>query len=359
MMSRYLLPTLLALALSAPALADTISLKSGDTLSGSIKRIGPDTVDLDTNFAGLLHIQRDKIKTLRSDAKVLIVNPQGRGGESHTAFVSPLPDATGWHESDSAAAPTLVAPAIPAPPAASAAKALYLNLEPWYLPVGPHWKNQLTLGLLSTSGNNDSTTVATEANFKYDFKPHEFTLKLGANYAVTNGETTSNQAYFDTVYRRSFPHWDKSERWYGFAENHELYDANKDISLRSTSSFGPGYFFFKGSKFKLDLRSGPAFVYERVFNGDQTTDFDALVGLRAEYVINERASLTEDALYTVAVQDSSRYQITSDTALAFKLPELARGAGLKLSFTDDYDNTADSGSKHNDTRFTLGLTLDF
>jgi putative salt-induced outer membrane protein YdiY len=356
MMSRYLLPTLLALALSSPTLADTINLKSGDTLTGTIKRIGPDTVDLDTNFAGLLHIQRDKIKTLRSDAKVLIVDPQG---ESHTAYVAPLPDATGWHESEAAATPTLVAPAIPAPTAAPAAKAVYLNLEPWYLPIGPHWKNQFTLGLLSTTGNTDSTTFATEADFKYDFKPHEFTLKLGANYAVSDGDTTSNQAYFDTVYRRTFPQWDKSERWYGFAENHELYDAIKGISLRSTSSFGPGYFLFKGDKFNLDLRSGPAFVYERVFDGSRTTDFDALVGLRAEYVVNDRTSLTEDALYTVAVIDSTRYQITSDTALAFKIPEIAQGAGLKISFTDDYDNTNNGNNTHNDTRFTLGLTLDF
>ena len=49
-----------------------------------------------------------------------------------------------------------------------------------------------------------------------------------------------------------------------------------------------------------------------------------------------------------------------DTALAFKVPEIARGARhFKLGFRDDYDNTADGGRKPNDTRFTLGLTLDF
>ncbi len=355
--SPSLLASFFLAALAVPVLADNVNLKSNDTLTGTIIRITPDTVDLQTNFAGLLHIQRDKVKTLRSDEKVIIVNPQG---ESHTAYISPLAQDTGWHESDTATPPSgVIAVAAPTTPAATPPKAVYLNLEPWFLPIGPHWKNQLTLGIIATTGNTDSTTVSTVANFHYEEKPQEITLKIGADYAVTNGDQTSDDAYFDGIYRRTFPEYDKSERWYAFGENHELYDATKDISLRSTTSFGPGYYLFKGKKFNLDLRSGPAFVYERYFTGHQTTDLDVLAGLRAEYVINDRTSLTEDALYTVAVVDDSRYQLTSDTALAFKVPEIARGAGLKLDFRDDYDSTATGGTKHNDTRFTLGLTLDF
>ncbi|MGN6370926.1 MAG: DUF481 domain-containing protein [Phycisphaerae bacterium] len=358
--SRPFLASLLLAALATPAFPDTVTLKSNDTLTGTITRIAPDTIDLQTDFAGLLHIHRDKVKTLRSDDKVTIINPQG---QSHAAYVSPIANAVGWKETESAAPPDALPPiavaANPATPATAAPKAVYLDLEPWFLPIGPHWKNQLTLGAVATSGNTDSSSLTAQATFKYEIKPEEINLKIGADYAVTSGEQTSDDAYFDAVYRRSFPQFDKSERWYAFAENHELYDAVKDISLRSTTSFGPGYYLFKGKRFNLDLRAGPAFVYERFFNHHQTTDFDGLFGLRAAYIINDRTSLTEDLLYTTAVEDSNRYQVTSDTALAFKLPEIARGAGLKLDFRDDYDNTADSGNKHNDTKFTLGLTLDF
>ena len=138
-----------------------------------------------------------------------------------------------------------------------------------------------------------------------------------------------------------------------------MYDAVKAISIRSTSSFGPGYYFFKGKKFNLDGRVGPAFVYERFFDGHQLTDFDILAGIRVEYIVNDRSTFTEDALYTVAVADNQRYQLSSDTAYAVKVPEIARGAGIKFDFRDDYDNSASQGSKQNDTRFTLALTLDF
>jgi putative salt-induced outer membrane protein YdiY len=355
---------LVAISFPLSCLADNVYLKSGDVLSGTITRIGPETIDLTTTYAGPLKIRRDAVRTLRSDAKVTIASPQG---DVHTAYVAPI-DATvggtGWRESEVVIPPTGVAAVItpppPAPvPAPLAAKAYYLDLEPYYIPIGPHWKNQFAFGIATTTGNTDSTTFNAEADFHYDTKPQEFTLKIGANYQVTDGVQTTNQAYLDSVYRRTFPKLDNSERWYAFGENHELYDAIKDISLRSTTSFGPGYYFFKGKKFNLDGRIGPAFVYERFFDGHQLTDFDALVGVRAEYNVNERSTLTEDALYTVAVEDASRYQLTSDTAYAIKLPEIVRGAGIKFDFRDDYDNSAGKGSKENDTRFTLALTLDF
>ena len=63
--------------------------------------------------------------------------------------------------------------------------------------------------------------------------------------------------------------------------------------------------------------------------------------------------------YTVSVQNVSRYQLTSESAMNVKLPEVARGVGMKLAFRDDYDNAAPAGRKNNDTRLTLSMTLDF
>ena len=125
-----------------------------------------------------------------------------------------------------------------------------------------------------------------------------------------------------------------------FGENHELYDAIKAISVRSTSGGGVGYYLFKGDKFSADLRAGPAYVYERFFSGDSNSDVSGLAGLRIQYAINDRASLSQNVLYTTAFSNASRYQLTSESALNLKLPEIARGVGMKFAFVDDYDNTA-------------------
>jgi putative salt-induced outer membrane protein YdiY len=349
---------LLLASASLAARADTILLKSGDSFTGTITAIHPDSIDVTTPFAGPIHVKRDTVKTLRSDARVTITDA---AGASHAAYLSPLADNAGWTESAVVAPPiAAVVPAGPAPVAAAVPGKVYdLNLEPYYLPVGPHWKNQFSLGIVNTTGNTDSTNFASEFNFNYKEKPQELTLKIGGVYDTTNGAQTAGQFFFDAVYRRTLPEWDKSERWYLFGENHELYDAIKAISLRSTSGVGLGYYLFKSDKFTLDLRAGPAFVYERFFNEDTNTDISGLAGLRAVYNINERAALTQDVLYTTAFSDTKRYQLTSETALSLKLPEIARGVGMKFGFRDDYDNSATAPRKNNDTRLTIAMTFDF
>ena len=342
--------------LSGGARADTIILKSGDSFTGTITLVGADAVDVNTPFAGTIHVKRDAIKSLRSEAKVGIV---AADGTQHAAFLAPNADGAGFHEVDVAAPPPAVA-AAPAPPPAPVPEKVYnLNLEPYYLPVGPHWKNQFSLGIVNTTGNTDETSFASEVNFHYNEKPQEFTLKIGGVYDTTNGQQTAGQAYLDAVYRRIMPEWDKSERWYVFGENHELYDGIKEISYRITNGLGVGYFVVKSDKLTVDVRGGPAYVCEKFFNGDSNSAISGIAGLRVAYTLNERVSLTEEALYTFSVENFSDYQLMSETALNMKLPEVARGVGLKFAFRDDYDNNAPTGKKDNDTRLTLSLTLDF
>jgi len=358
-MRRHLPAALLALSLSTSlACADNVLLKSGDVLSGTIKQVSPETVDLDTPYAGLIHIKRDSVKTLRSDKTVTIT---AADGASHAAFVAPVADNSSWHEVD-APAPAVAVAAAPAPipaPAPAPAKTFALDLERYYLPLGPHWKNQFSLGVVNTAGNTDSTNLAAEVDLNYKDSPHELNLKLGGVYDITQGVETAGQFYLDALYRRSFPQWDPAERFYLFAENHELYDHVKEISYRITNSVGAGYYFFKGERFTLDLRAGPAYVCEKLFSGDSSSDTSGLAGLRAEYKFNERITLTQDTVYTNALTYLDRYQLTSDTALNIKVPELFRGAGLKFDFRDDYDNNAPAGHKNNDTRLTLAVTMDF
>ena len=338
---------------AAVSRADNVILKSGDTFTGTVTRVDAQNVDVTTTFAGVIHVKRETIKSIRSDARVTIV---AADGTEHTAFVGPTADGNAWRES-SAVVPVVVAAPPPPPAPAAPAKVYNTDLEAYFLPVGPHWKNQFTLGVVNTTGNTESTSFASELAFNYANKPSELNLKLGGVYSVNDGQQTAGQFYFDGIYRRILPEWDKSERWYLYGENHELYDGIKGISYRITNSVGLGYYAIREENFKLDLRAGPAYVCEKFFNGDTDSSMSALAGLRAVYTFNERTSLSEEIIYTTSLQDMRIYQLTSETALNVKMPEIARGVGLKLGFRDDYDNV--SAGKRNDTRLTLAMTLDF
>ncbi len=352
--------TIVALAIAVTctaAEADTIVLKSGESFSGTITQITPDSIDVTTSFAGLIHVKPDMVKSLRSDAKVTIVS----GETAHAAFVAPVAEPAagtkGWHEVEAAAPAVAAAPATA--PAVVPEKLYTVDLEKYFLPVGPHWKDELTLGVVNTTGNTSQSSFSGALDLNYKDTPNELALKLGGIYETTEGKQTAGQAYFDAVYRRTLVEWDKTERWYAYAENHELYDAVKAISYRITNSFGLGYYLIKNDKVTLDLRAGPAYVCQKFFSGDSESDISGLAGLRITYTVDDRTSNTEDALYTTSLQDGRIYQLTSETAVKYKLPEIAHDLGLKLAFRDDYDNATSGNTKNNDTRFTLALTFDF
>ena len=66
-------------------------------------------------------------------------------------------------------------------------------------------------GAVNTTGNTSSTSFTSELDMHYKVNPQELSLKIGGVYEQTNGTQTAGQFYFDAVYRRSVPEWDKSE----------------------------------------------------------------------------------------------------------------------------------------------------
>jgi putative salt-induced outer membrane protein YdiY len=345
--------TFAALVLAvAPASADVIALNNGDRITGNIEKITPDGVQVATPYAGTVTLKMAAVRSLASTHPVSITDT---AGAVHSAIVGPTPDNTGWKEVATAPAnPDAIAvPYVAAPPPAPA-PAPVVSL------FGPKWQNELSLGLLNTSGNTDQTEFTGELDFHYTDKPHELTIKFDGAYGNTNGKLDNALLAGDVIYRRELPELMPRDRWYLFAENHDIYDGIKGISFRTIDDVGLGFYVWRGKKLEVDVRAGPGVTYEKLFDGTSDVDPNALAGLRAVYQFSDRVSLGEEAIYSTSVTDDTRYQASSETALGIKLPELQRGFGLKTTFRDDYDNTAGmNGHKRNDTKFVVALTLDF
>jgi putative salt-induced outer membrane protein YdiY len=337
---------------AAPASADVIALNNGDRITGTIDKITPDAVEITTPYAGKITLKPSAIRSMASTHTVGITDA---AGATHNAIVGPTADNTGWKEV--AAAPAhpdaIVVPYVAAPvtpPAPAPAVSLF----------GPKWQNQLALGFLNLSGNTSQTEFTGEASFHYTDKPHELTLKFDGAYGTTNGVQDNSSVSGDIVYRHELANWHPHDHWFLFGESHDLYDGIKGISFRSINAVGLGNYLWRGKKAEVDVRAGPGFLYEKYFSGDQVTNVTALAGLRATYKLSDRVILSEDFVYNTSVSDNSNYQITSITAADVKLPDVQRGFGLKVAFEDDYDNAAGGqGSKQNDTRFVVALTLDY
>jgi putative salt-induced outer membrane protein len=330
-----------ALLLSAAAAhADTVSLNNGDKLTGAIEEVTPTTIVLTSPYAGRLLIDRAAVKALQSEKPVSIVRPDG-GKDAR--FLSPAPDGPGWQETAAYVPP---APPPAAKPAAPARATSFLSLS-------PDWKNQAALGVMNTTGNDETTQFTGNLTFRYDHKPDELTLKFDAAYGMSNAKQTQGLFAQTAVYRRDF-----TDRAYAYLDDDLRYDAIKGISLQATATGGLGYYLVRNDKFKLDVRGGPGVTYLKTFDGNEDVAPAVEAGVRLSYVFNERVSSTHETTYTSSLTDFDVWRVHSETALNVKL-DLERGLGLKLAFNDDYENQPSAGRKNNDTRLTLALTLDF
>lgn len=335
---RISLPAALALLwVSQVAIADTISLNNGDKITGTIAELNPTSVIVQTPYAGRMTIDRTAVKTLQSEKAVSITAALGAKQDRD---VSPGPGEKGWVETTAF---------VPPPPPAPATPPRHTS----YLDLGPHWKNQLSIGAANTTGNDQTTTFAGEVDFHYDKKSDELTLKFLGAYGKSNGAQNAGLLAQTAVYRHIL-----NERLFTYVDDDVRYDAIKGISLQATATGGLGYNVFNGEKFKLDVRGGPGVTYLRTFDDNTNTALAAEAGLRIQYIINERATATHETTYVTSLSDLAYWRIHSETALNFKL-DLERGLGLKLSYNDDYENHPASGRKNNDTRLMLSLTLDF
>lgn len=350
----------LLIAGASPAFADTVTLKNKDVLTGAIEEVSPTSITLTTAYAGKISIARTAVNTLQSDHAVAITHSDGSTDHRYLspATTSPVAATTpasqpalGWLETETPRVPrTGIAP----PPVAAATKT---DAPPkrftHYLDFGPNWKNQLSLGAVNASGNDNTASVDFGVNLHYQKTTDEFTFKFESLYGTSNGAQTEGLVDQNAVYRH-----DLTSRFYSYASDDVRYDAIKGISLQAQMSAGLGYYLFRGKRFKLDLRAGPGVEYLKTFDGNSDVAPSGEAGIRAAYDINDRVSASQETTYTTSLLDDNVWRVHSESALNYKL-DLERGLGLKVSYNDDYENQPSHGRKRNDSRVALSLTFDF
>ncbi len=356
------LATLTALA-SLPAFADTVTLRNGDQLTGSINEVSPAHVIVTTPYAGKLTIDRAAVRTLQSDTAVSVLRPDG---SSELRYLSPTtqpviaPDSTaatqtaaaGWRETEAPVPPVAgspVATALPAPIKTDAPPKRFSQ----YFDFGPDWKNTLALGAANSSGNDESTSVNGSLSLHYQKKADELSIKFESLYGTSQGQQTAGLLAQNTIYRH-----DLTSRWYSYASDDLRYDEIKGISLQAQGSGGVGYYVFKSDRFKLDVRSGPGVQYLKTFDGRSAVAPSAEAGIRIAYVVNDHLTATHETTYTTSLFDSEVWRVHSESALNYKL-DVERGMGLKFAYNDDFENRPSANRQKNDSRVSLSLTLDF
>lgn len=323
---------LAALALPSLALADTLTLKNGDRITGEVVRKEGGAVLVRTAYAGEVRIRWDDVVTLVTDKPVRVQMEDG------AAFEARLLE--GAKASGTTADVPLRDVALP--------RIAYIN--PTLEQSGLGWTYERRLGLAAnlTRGNTDSGRVRASGEFVARAKHHRYRLWAEGTRASEGGATTESNWRATGSYD-----WFLRPREFVYARAAFEHDGFRDLALRAQLGGGYGYQFVETADTKLSAQAGPDLV-RAVYYGDPDETFLAVGwGLNYSHWLWSRAAqIYFDQTGFWSVQDAG--DVVAHTALGVRVP-LMRGLNATTELKVDYDSDPAPGTRSTDTTLLLGL----
>jgi putative salt-induced outer membrane protein YdiY len=332
---RFVVAVLATAGAASTGLADTVTLRNGDRITGSVIRKEAATLIFKTPYAGEIKITWADVATLQTDQPVEIQLADG----SH--FAARL-------AADKAGMASIADP----PPAREGSLRLeriaFLNPTPEQSGKGVAYQRRVNLAANLVRGNTDSSRLVGEGEFVARAKMYRYRLwgqgtwaEEGDATTESNWRTTGNYDWF--VRPREF--------FYGRVSFEQ--DEFRDIKLRSQLGGGYGYQLIETVDAELSVQAGPNFVRAIAYDGPDESFIAAGWGIHhAQWLWTRRAQVYFDQSGFWNLQTTSDIVINTDTGV--RIP-LSGGLNATTSLKVDWDNDPAPGTQSTDTTVLLGV----
>ncbi len=327
----------LAQAGDAVAQQDEIVLKSGSKILGTVTGSRDGVVTIDTDFAGTLSIDLDKIESLHTGNPVLI-----QLSDSTVVPEQPLriEDDMLVLDTDSGTGESL-----------ALSDLLLVNPEPWELGQGYKWSGLVSLAMSMQRGNTDTDELDYNLESKWRSKQDRYTLRYNGESDKVNGQTTVQKWYGQGKYDYFF-----DGPVYGGIQGSAEHDKFTDLDLRYLIGPFIGRQFYEKPIFTFSGDIGMSYVNEDyiVAEDDEYAAANWSLNASSNYLGGD-SRLYFDNRGIWSMEDTSDYIVNTTLGLAFPLLwSLEAAAELLL----DYDSGAVEGVDKLDQtyRFRVGYT---
>ena len=340
---------------SFSAVADQVSLKNGDRLTGTVVKSDGKTLVLHTTDAGDVTINWPAIVAIKSDKPLHV---QAQAGKTAVGTVT---------TTDSNLEVATSAGPVPVPIGSVTALQQQSEYEKTLHPsLWQEWKGGLNAGFSLTGGNSQTTNLALGFNANRQTLNDQITAYANSVYATskittipappaaptptTTTSTTANTAAGGARYDHNF-----DQKMFGFVSADFFADALQSLNLRSVLGGGLGYHAIKNDNTTLDLLFGANYTHESYVALSRnlialTLGEELMHKLGKSTVLNESLSLFPD----LNSLDDYRgvFNFASTTKVSKRL-------GWQNSFSDVYVTNPPPGKRQNDVILTTGLNVAF
>ncbi len=341
-----------ALAIASAASADTVVLKNGDHLTGTVEVSDGKDVTLKTDFAGEIKIQWSAVLELKTDKPIYVVTPDKK---TVSGTVSTDGSNLVVHTANNG---TVQVPLTQVSVVRSAdfETAYEKSLHPGLLEA---WKGGVNLGFAIARGNSETTNLTT--GFAADRKTlnDEITLYESSLYTSNDlpaGGVIASSVLGGAKYDRNF-----TKRMFVFVSADYAHDALQDLNLRQIYSGGLGVHIINNPNTTFDFLAGANYTRENYGNGVGIAVDRNLAGITLGenfmHKFGKSTTFTEVFYFYPDLSDTGEYRFSLDAAAVTKIN---KWLGWQSSLTDRYvTNPPIAGTKSNDVIFSTGINVSF
>jgi len=358
-----LLILIVFLGMAASVLADQVTLKNGDRLSGKIVKSDGKTLVLHTDFAGDVTLEFNAITQITTDEQLHVTTSDKK------TLVGPVTTRDGKIEVATKTAGTVeVPPGNVALIRNDAEQAAYDKLLHPGLLHG--WNGGVNLGFSLARGNSQTSNLALAINAVRPTENDKTTIYLTSIDTQNDLASPSTVANLITGGLR-YDH-NLNPRVFGFVGADFMSNALQELDLRGVYGGGLGYHAVKSDNTVVDFLAGLNYTHETYSNGPEvipvtvpptftsfgvTHRFLALtLGEELMHKVGKSTVVTEKLYFFPDLSNTGEYRGTFDLGTVTKI---SKWLGWQNQFGDIYVSNPPEGAKKNDLILTTGLNFSF
>jgi putative salt-induced outer membrane protein YdiY len=345
------------LIVATTASADSVSLRNGDHLTGTIITSDGKDLTLKTDYAGEIKIKWDAVKEVSSDKALYVVTSEKKtvNGTISSDGASLIVHTSGAGEVRVPLAQVTIVRS--ADQQAAYEKSLHPSLI-------EGWKGGVNIGFALARGNSDTTNLNTAVTADRKTLRDELTIYESSIYSTNGGANrgvTANEILGGIKYNRNF-----RKRLFGFVSGDFTHDELQGLNLRSIYSGGLGWHWISNPNTTLDLLGGMNYTRETYGSGATATTSAMnvnrnLPGITAGEIFMHKFGastvVTQDFYFYPDLSDINQYRFSVDAGAVTKIN---KWLGWQLSFSDRYvTDPPIVGTKTNDVILSTGLNVSF
>lgn len=315
-MNKIFLILCVCVSIANIAKADVVTLKNGDRLSGDIKDLDANTLELISETLGVINISKDNIASIMNEQALEAVK---EAVVVEKKIVEEIPE-----------------------------------MKQQAIAVQKYWDHKLSAGYSLTNGNTKTSASNITLNSHYKKDQNDWNIKSSLDYASSNDRMTTQKFYSKAQSDYRFI----DSQWFNTRSVEVSHDKFANVDYRVLPAIGMGYWFWEGddSKAELDTAIGYEYTNYNTTDTKATGNFALIPHLYFDKVIVGKSKFSQDLTMYPSLESFADYRLRSETAFVNPLSDTL---SFKVSYILDYNSSPKNDAKKSDATLMSAIEYAF